>query len=63
MALFGPHAMSGLSPLSGVKLKLDFGAVRAAFDPKRSLRRASRMLISLDWGRSATPGTMQGDAR
>ncbi|MEA2855650.1 MAG: hypothetical protein QOE02_5751 [Rhodospirillaceae bacterium] len=28
--------MSELSPLSGVKLKSDFGAVRAAFDPSRS---------------------------
>ena len=27
--------MSNLSPLSGVKRKLDFGAVRAAFDPYR----------------------------
>ncbi len=27
--------MSDLSPLSGVKRKLDFGAVRAAFDPLR----------------------------
>jgi len=27
--------MSDLSPLSGVKRKLDFGAVRAAFDPGR----------------------------
>ena len=34
MALFGPHAMSELSPLSGAKRKLDFGAIRAAFDPK-----------------------------
>src|SRR5947207_14545524 len=33
MALFGLGAMSDLSPLSGVKRKLDFGAVRAAFDP------------------------------
>src|SRR6266404_6476035 len=33
MALFGHGAMSDLSPLSGVKRKLDFGAVRAAFDP------------------------------
>src|SRR5258706_7597201 len=32
-ALFGHGAMSDLSPLSGVKRKLDFGAVRAAFDP------------------------------
>jgi hypothetical protein len=27
--------MSELSPLSGAKRKLDFGAVRAAFDPQR----------------------------
>src|SRR6266436_9800569 len=33
--LFGHGAMSDLSPLSGVKRKLDFGAVRAAFDPER----------------------------
>src|SRR5437773_3325661 len=39
MALFGLGAMSDLSPLSGVKRKLDFGAVRAAFDPKRTLGR------------------------
>src|SRR6266404_9623873 len=32
-ALFGHGAMSDLSPLSGVKRKVDFGAVRAAFDP------------------------------
>jgi hypothetical protein len=30
--------MSELSPLSGVKLKSDFGAARAAFDPQQSLR-------------------------
>src|SRR5204863_7143871 len=35
-ALFGHGAMSDLSPLSGVKRKLDFGAVRAAFDPTRT---------------------------
>ena len=34
--LFGPHAMTDLSPLSGVKRKLDFGAVRSVDDPKRS---------------------------
>src|SRR5258706_14809017 len=34
MALFGHRAMSDLSPFSGVKRKSDFGAVRAAFDPK-----------------------------
>jgi hypothetical protein len=28
--------MSELSPLSGVKLKSEFGAVRAAFDPTRT---------------------------
>src|SRR5450759_1663984 len=33
MALPGHGAMSDLSPLSGVKRKLDFGAVRSAFDP------------------------------
>src|SRR5258707_5084692 len=32
LALFEHGAMSELSPLSGVKRKLDFGAVRAAFD-------------------------------
>ena len=37
MALFGHGAMSELSPLSGVKLKSDFGAVRAAFDPQGDL--------------------------
>jgi hypothetical protein len=31
-APFGHGAISELSPLSGVKLKSDFGAVRAAFD-------------------------------
>src|SRR6266576_6615516 len=36
MALFGHGAMSDLSPLSGVKRKLDFGAVRSAFDPERT---------------------------
>jgi hypothetical protein len=28
--------MSDLSPLSGVKRKSDFGAVRSAFDPSRT---------------------------
>ena len=31
VAHFGPHAMSDLSPLSGVERKLDFGAVRSVF--------------------------------
>jgi hypothetical protein len=30
--------MSELSPLSGVKLKSDFGAVRADFDPNATMR-------------------------
>jgi hypothetical protein len=33
LALFGHGTMSELSPLSGVKRKLDFAAIRAAFDP------------------------------
>jgi len=37
LAPFGHGAMSELSPLSGAKLKSDFGAVRAAFDPLRTL--------------------------
>src|SRR5258708_1083565 len=32
----GHGAMSDMSPLSGVKRKPDFGAVRAAFDPLRT---------------------------
>src|SRR5713101_9177842 len=38
LARNGRCAMSELSPLSGVKRKSVFGAVRAAFDPKRSFR-------------------------
>src|SRR5260221_7143246 len=38
LALFGHGAMSDLSPLSGVKRKLDFGAVRAAFDPEADMQ-------------------------
>jgi hypothetical protein len=37
--------MSDLSPLSGVKWKLDFGAVRAAFDPSGTL--AAKKIESL----------------
>ena len=33
LALFGHGAMSDLSPLSGVKRKLDSGAVRSVNDP------------------------------
>jgi hypothetical protein len=36
MAPFGLGAMSELSPLSGVELKSDFGAVWAAVDPRRT---------------------------
>jgi hypothetical protein len=36
VALFGHGAMSARSPLSGVKRKSDFGAVRSAYDPKRT---------------------------
>jgi hypothetical protein len=45
-ALFGHGEMSELSPLSGVKLKSDFGAVRAAFDPKPTLA-ASKEIFNL----------------
>src|SRR5439155_23728545 len=41
LVLFGLGAVSDLSPLSGVKRKSDFGAVRAAFDPTQTLRRHS----------------------
>src|SRR5882757_7640148 len=34
LALFGHGAMSARSPLSGVKRKSDFGAVRTVFDPE-----------------------------
>jgi hypothetical protein len=37
LARNGHGAMSDLSPLSGVKRKLDFGAVRSAFDPTATL--------------------------
>src|SRR5258706_13555733 len=40
-ALFGHGAMSDLSPLSGVKRKLDFGAVRAAFEMDHILTTAA----------------------
>jgi hypothetical protein len=51
LALFGHGAMSDLSPLSGVKRKLDFGAVRAAFDPPRSCGRSkiSQAIIPVIW--------------
>jgi hypothetical protein len=40
LARNGPGAMSALSPLSRLKRKLDFGAVRSVFDPKRPFLRA-----------------------
>src|SRR5258706_15763142 len=51
----GHGAMSDLSPLSGVKRKLDFGAVRAAFDPKRTLDRDSSPVF---WSVPATNPTI-----
>jgi hypothetical protein len=33
----GHVAISALGPLSGVKQNLDFGAVKSAFDPTRTL--------------------------
>jgi hypothetical protein len=42
MALSGHGAMSDMSPLSGVKRKPDFGAVRSAFDPRRDITRTRR---------------------
>jgi hypothetical protein len=46
--VFGHGAMSDLSPLSGVKRKLDFGAVRAAFDPTRTLALTRQGKIDYD---------------
>jgi hypothetical protein len=45
MALFGHGAMSELSLLSGVKRKLDFGALRSAFDPERTSGDVERLHI------------------
>ena len=44
MALSGHGAKSEWSPFSGVKRKLDLGAVRAAFDPNGTLRAPRREL-------------------
>jgi hypothetical protein len=44
VALFGLGPMSELSPLSGAKRKLDFGAVRAGFDPNRTSASRRKML-------------------
>ena len=46
VALFGHGAMSDLSPLSGVKRKLDFGAVRSAFDPLQTLAARQYMRVA-----------------
>jgi hypothetical protein len=40
LALFGPHAMSDLSPISGVKRKSDFGANRSVDDPEPDIGQA-----------------------
>jgi hypothetical protein len=37
--------MSELSPLSGVKQKLDFGAVRAVFDPIADIKQSLTALV------------------
>ena len=54
MALFGHGAMSDLSPLLGVKRKLDFGAVRAAFDPQRTLDVWPHLRFGRPWALSRT---------
>jgi hypothetical protein len=49
MVRFGHGTMSELRPLLGVKLKPDFGTVRAAFDPSAtstSMRIAVAKLVS-----------------
>ena len=44
----GNGTMSALSPLSGVKRKLDLGAVRSAYDPQRTPRGQSAAIVSVD---------------
>jgi hypothetical protein len=44
VALFGHGAMSARSPLSGVKRKSDFGAVRSAYDPNRTSATSDRAI-------------------
>ncbi len=39
--------MSELSPVSGVKRKFDFGAVRAAFDPERTSNKTANFMPKL----------------
>jgi len=60
--------MSDLSPLSGVKRKLDFGAVRAAFDPTETFRNAAsaarvcRHLLFDVWSQGVSAaGSLGGD--
>jgi len=59
--VFGHGAMSDLSPLSGVKRKLDFGAVRAAFDPTRTFDRLDLYRI-IAYARVESIGGMTGNA-
>jgi hypothetical protein len=49
MALFGPRAMSDLSPFSGVKRKLDFRAVRSVDDPQETLDTSPAPPVNLDF--------------
>jgi hypothetical protein len=59
LARNGHGAMSELSPLSGVKRKLDFGVVRAAFDPwlreNVLARKARRIVLSIVLSRQPSP--------
>jgi hypothetical protein len=45
LARNGPPSMSGLSPLTGVKRKSNFGAVKSAFDPERTFPPIIRSLV------------------
>ena len=56
----GHAAMSDLSPLSGVKRKSDFGAVRAAFDPERTPKSSDSVCeITIRAGQT-DPGALPG---
>jgi hypothetical protein len=49
----GPPAMSALSPPSGSKRKLDFGAVRSHFDPTATLAAKFAVLQWHRWSHNA----------
>ncbi len=51
--------MSDLSPLSGVKRKLDFGAVRAAFDPEQTFGPSPRPVVLRCTGGHQADGVLQ----